>query len=139
MLVGCGYEPRFDTPEATVEAYVWAYNNNDQELMSKCGFDTDVNKLFRVTIDVGVSEARYDVVQDIQAELLEKQWARPKTTSSYTTDRALLTYRFTSKSDPTFDIESRLLLVKRRSSFTDFRDPIRWQLMPLKSIDDYDV
>ncbi|HUT02850.1 MAG TPA: hypothetical protein VM163_03040 [bacterium] len=138
-LVGCTFEPSFDTPEATVEAYVWAYNHNDQVLMTKCGFDTDVNKLFRVRIDVGIGEPKYEVVHDIRAELVKKEWTRPKTTSNYTSDRMFLTYHFTSKSDPTFDINSKLLLVKRRNTFADFLAPIRWQLMSLESAKQYGV
>jgi len=107
--------------------------------MTKCGFSADLNKLFRIRIDVGVGERRYEAVHDIRAELLKKEWTRPKTTTNYTTDRLLLTYRFTSRSDPTFDIDTKLLLVKRRNSFADFLAPIRWQLMPLESAEQHDV
>ena len=130
-VLGCGFTPSFDTPFATVETYVWAYNNNDQALMGKCGFNADLYKLFRHRVDVGVGEPKYDIVTDIRAELLYKEWARPKATRQYTSERMFLTVRFTSASDPTYEIKSKVLLVKRRSSFTDFKDPIRWQLMPL--------
>ncbi|MBN2208221.1 MAG: hypothetical protein JW759_02850 [Candidatus Coatesbacteria bacterium] len=118
---------------ATLETYVWAYNKNDQTLMNKCGFDADLYKLFRHRVDIGVGEPKYDIVNDIEVELLFKEWARPKSTRQYTSERIFLTVRFTSKSDPTFEVKRKLLLVKRRSSFTDFRDPIKWQLMPLEA------
>ncbi len=133
MLVGCAFKPSFDTPEETVQTYVWAYNHNDKALMNKCGFNANVNKLFRIKIDVGIGEPKYEVVHDIRAKLLKKEWTRPTATTNYTTDRLLLTYRFTSSSDPTFDIENKLFLVKRRNSFADFLGPIRWQLMSLES------
>jgi len=132
-LAGCSFEPRFDTPFATVQTYVWAYNHDNQAVMKQCGFNADLYKLFRHKIDVGVGPPRYDIVKDIRAELLFKEWARPKLTRQYTSDRMFLTVRFTSDSDPTFDVKARLLLVKRRSTFTDFRQPVRWQLMPLQA------
>lgn len=132
MLVGCSYEPRFDTPEGTVRAYIWGYNHNDKALMGKCGFNADLDKLFKIKIDVGIGEPRYEIVHDIRAKLIKKEWARPTKTANYTSDRLFLTYRFTSESDPTFKVERKLLLVKRRNLFADFMAPIRWQLMPLE-------
>jgi len=132
-LLGCAFEPEFDTPDATVRTYVWAYNHNDRDLMTKCGYNADLYKLFRVRTDLGIGEPTYDVIRDIRAELLTKEWARPKTTRRYTSDRILLVYRITSKSDPTFDVQGKLLLVKRRNRFMDFSDPIRWQLMSLEN------
>ena len=133
VLLGCGFEPKFDTPDATVQTYVWAYNHNDEVVMKKCGYNADLYKLFRIRTDLGIGEPTYDVVRDIKAELQTKEWARPKATRRYTTDRILLLFRFTSRSDPTFDVRSKLLLVKRRSRFTDLADPIRWQLMSLEN------
>ncbi|MBN2209677.1 MAG: hypothetical protein JW759_10335 [Candidatus Coatesbacteria bacterium] len=131
--LGCGFKPKFDTPDATVQTYIWGYNHGDQNLMKKCGYDADLYKLFRVTIDVGIGKPEYQPVRDIQAELLTKEWARPKTTRKYTSDRALLSYDFKSESDPTFHVRAKLLLVKRRNTYMDFADPIRWQLMTLEN------
>ena len=128
-LLGCAFEPEFDTPAATVQTYVWAYNHNNKDLMTECGYNADLYKIFRIRTDLGIGEPTYDVIRDIQAELLTKEWARPKTTRKYTSDRMLLLYRFTSKADPTFNVQAKLLLVKRRNRFMDFTDPIRWQLM----------
>ncbi len=129
VLLGCGFEPKFDTPFATVETYIWAYNHNNSDLMTQCGYDADLHKLFRIRTDLGVGEPSYDAVRDIQTEVLSEEWARPKATRRYTSDRMLLLFRFESESDSTFDIQAKLLLVKRRSAFVDFTNPIRWQLM----------
>ncbi|MBN1591799.1 MAG: hypothetical protein JW941_00960 [Candidatus Coatesbacteria bacterium] len=133
VLLGCGFEPKFDTPIATVETYVWAYNNNNGDLMKKCGFDADLYKLFRIRTDVGVGEPTYEPVRDIQMEVLSEEWARPKNTRKFTSDRILILFKFTSKDDSTFQAQRKLLLVKRRNAFMDFSDPIRWQLMSLEN------
>lgn len=133
LLLGCAFEPEFDTPDATVQTYVWAHNHNNKDLMTECGYNADLYKVFRVRTDLGIGEPTYEIIHEIQAELLMKEWARPKTTRKYTSDRALLLYRFTSKADPTFDVQGKVLLVKRRNKFMDFSDPIRWQLMSLEN------
>ena len=133
VLLGCGFEPKFDTPVATVETYVWAYNHNNTDVMRQCGYDADLYKLFRIRTDIGVGEPTFEAVRDIQTEVLSEEWARPKATRRYTSDRMLMLFRFESGADPTFDIQTKLLLVKRRSAFMDFSDPIRWQLMSLQN------
>jgi len=133
FVVGCGFEPSFDPPYNTVKTYVYAYNQNDSVLMKKCGFSCDLYKVFRQRIDVGVGQPKYEPVYDIKAELMYKEWARPKQTRQFTNERIFLTVHFTSESDPTYDVQEKLLLVKRRSTFTDFREPVRWQLMPLEA------
>ena len=70
VLLGCAFEPKFDTPIATVETYVWAYNHNDNDLMKQCGYDADLYKLFRIRTDIGVGEPIYETVHDIRMEVL---------------------------------------------------------------------
>jgi len=134
--LGCKKYDPFATPQETLRTFVKAYNSGDKVMLKKCGV---VEELLDVLTyeDDHAGLIRHVPVEEIELSILSCEYKRPDITKRFTTDKAVVTCKFTSKSDSSFSLTIDILLAKKRHSFQDFSETSKWQIMQVLDSHEY--
>lgn len=124
----CKKADPFDTPQETLRTFVKAYNAGDTKLLKMCGV---VDNLLK---DLSVKEEHAGLIRnvpikDLELNIISCDYQREDLTKRYTTEKAICSCEFTSKTDKKFKLKKDVLVAKKRHSFQDFSETSRWQIM----------
>lgn len=124
----CKKSDPFDTPQATLRTFIEAYNNGDTKTLRMCGVVDTLLKDLTIE-DEHAGLIRYVPVEDLELKILSVDFKRPDLTKRFTTEKAICSCEFTSKTDKDFHLKEDVLVAKKRHSFQDFSETSRWQIM----------